>query len=249
MLTAAIATGRAAVQSGLRLVYPPGCVLCGERVLTGGGLCPACWREVAFLRDRLLCDACAVPLPGEAGGPEHCDDCLASGRPWQRGRAALAYADGGRRLVLALKHGDRPELAVHAAPWLARAASDLLTPGALIVPVPAHWRRRLARRYDQAAELARALARAAGRECAHRGLIRRRATLPQDRRGLAQRFAALDGAIAPGPEAARLAGRDVVLVDDVMASGATLTAATAAAREAGAARVDVAVLARAVKRP
>ncbi|TKA95662.1 ComF family protein, partial [Cereibacter changlensis] len=98
------------LQAALRLLYPPQCLTCDALVTTDFGLCGPCWRETPFITG-LVCDLCGTPLPGEdPGHAVHCDDCLTLARPWARGRAALLYKDNGRRIVLALKHGDRLDL-------------------------------------------------------------------------------------------------------------------------------------------
>lgn len=237
------------MKGALRLVYPPQCLGCGAAVAEEGGLCAPCWREAAFISGA-ACGRCGVPLPGDGGAAEGlvCDDCAVIARPWDRAAAALVYAGTGRRLALALKHGDRPDLAPALGRWLAAAAAPLVRPGMVVVPVPVHPRRLLKRRYNQAALLARQVARAHG--LAHRpvALRRLRHTPMQDHRGVADRFENQRGAIAVAPrEAPRLAGRPVLLVDDVMASGATAAAAAEALAQAGAGPVSVAVLARAVK--
>jgi ComF family protein len=234
------------LKGAIRLVYPDQCVACGRQVEGAHGFCPGCWADTPFIRG-LACDACGQPVLGDrADGTAVCDDCLALPRPWGRGRAALLYEGGGRRLVLRLKHGDRTDLARPAARWLAEAGRDLLGPGTLLVPVPVHWTRLLSRRYNQAAELARALSALSGLETLPDALVRTRRTPVQDGLGVDARFLNTDGAI----RAARpLTGRSVVLLDDVMTSGATLSAATEACLAAGASRVSVLVLARVTKTP
>jgi predicted amidophosphoribosyltransferase len=161
----------------------------------------------------------------------------------------MVYEGTARRLVLALKHADRLDIARPAGAWLARAAAPILVPGMLVAPVPLHWLRLLRRRYNQSALLSAALARAAGLEHCPDLLVRVRRTGSQDGRGRAARFAAVEGAIRPHPRrGARAAGRHVLLVDDVMTSGATLAAAAEGARAAGAAEVSVVTLARVTHR-
>jgi len=236
------------MQSLLRLAFPPQCVSCGALVERDFGLCGNCWRDTPFATG-LVCDACGVPLPGQdCGQAEHCDDCLVIARPWQRGRAALIYKDNARKLVLALKHGDRLDLARPAAQWMAGAAQTLLTEDSVIVPIPAHPMRLLQRRYNQAAVLGNELTRLLDRRTIPDLLTRTRRTGAQDGKSRDERFANLAEAIRPSRYATlKLAGRPVILVDDVMTSGATLAAATEACHAAGARRVDILVLARVAK--
>ena len=160
-------------------------------------------------------------MNGEAAGGErlYCDDCLTNERPWSRGRAALAYAGGSRKLVLALKTGDRSEIARVVAPLLARAGKPLIRPDTLIVPIPLHWSRRMGRRYNQAALLVLALGRQSGTPVCPDALGR---TRPLDFPDDEARLALLDGAIAANVACAgTLKRRPILLVDDVMTSGAT----------------------------
>lgn len=233
-------------QTAMRLVFPPACTICGDLVEREFGLCGPCWRDTPFIAG-LCCETCGTPLPGpEAETPDYCDDCLSAGRPWRRGQAAMLYRDNGRKLVLALKHGDRHDLVRPAGQWMARAAAPLLAEDSLIVPVPLHWRRLLRRRFNQSALLAREVARRTGHHWCPDLLIRPRPTRSLEGLGRADRFAVLEGAMALNPRHRDLLrGRPVLLVDDVMTSGATLTAAAGACAAGGCREISILTLARA----
>ena len=148
----------------MHLIYPPRCLSCGDLTKSDFGLCGTCWRDTPFVGGT-VCDSCGMPVPGDGDGHRiECDDCLKTLRPWQDGRAALLYKGRARALVLALKHGDRSELARPAARWMALAGRELFKPDMLIAPVPLHWSRLIKRRYNQSALLAQHLARETGLE-------------------------------------------------------------------------------------
>lgn len=239
-----------ALQTLMHMIYPPRCLNCGEMVESDFGLCGPCWRDTPFIGG-VVCDLCGTPLPGgEIGEIAHCDDCLAIARPWTRGRAALVYDGTGRRMVLALKHGDRHEIVQPAAGWMVRAARPILDPDSVIAPVPLHWTRLLRRRFNQSALLARAISRETGLPHCPDLLRRMKRTEVLDGKGRDQRFAALSATIkVPRNRAELIRNRAVLLVDDVMTSGATLAACADACLAAGATQVCVIVMARVAKRP
>ena len=236
---------KAQVQTALRVLFPPACAGCGAQVDSEFALCGECWRDLPLISGA-ICDTCGVPILAAPGTDvDICEDCHAMARPWDTGRAALLYKDLGRRLVLQLKHSDRQEIAVMASLWLAQAAAPLLRDETILAPIPLHWSRMLKRRYNQAALLAQHLALRVERRAVLDLLERSRRTLPLDGATVETRFARLEGALTvKARRAALLQGAHVLLIDDVMTSGATFAAAAETCLAAGAARVDVLALAR-----
>ena len=184
----------------------------------------------------------------DAAGTFHCDDCISMTRPWQHGRSALLYKDNGRRVVLGLKHGDRQDVVGPASKWMAAVVRDIIEPNMLVIPIPLHWSRLLKRRYNQAALLAQGVAGQLDLAWCPDALQRLKRTRPLDGMGRDERFEHLTGVIKAHPRRRhRMIGRPVLLVDDVMTSGATLSAATDACLVGGAANVSVLTLARVAK--
>ncbi|MEP3295189.1 MAG: ComF family protein [Pseudoruegeria sp.] len=235
------------MQSVLRLIFPSRCLICGEFVEGDAGLCGPCWRDTPFLAG-LCCDLCGVPLPGESDAAETCDECRKTARPWSQGRAVLLYKDNGRKLVLSLKHGDRLDLVKPMARWMVRAGRDLLRDDVIVTCVPLHWMRLAKRRYNQSAELARHFARLNGAEYCPDLLLRKGATPSLDGKTKDQRFEVLSGKIQLSPKRAdMIKGRPVLIIDDVMTSGATLAACSEACLGSQASEVCVLTLARVAK--
>ena len=167
---------------------------------------------------------------------------------YRRARAVARFDDGpARTLVHRLKYGDRPDFAQVLGLWMARAGGDLLADGPVIVPVPLHSRRLWQRRFNQAALLGQAVARASGRRIDLDALIRVKATRSQVGMSRTERAENIQGAFRVTPDgAARLHGRSVLLIDDVLTTGSTANAAARALLRGGAASVDVLVFARVV---
>ncbi|MEP4196312.1 MAG: ComF family protein [Aliishimia sp.] len=238
----------AQVQTTLRAIFPPSCLSCRGLVASDYGLCGECWRDLPLISGP-ACRSCGIPVLAEADDDTAlCEDCTARPRPWRQGRSALHYKDLGRKLVLGLKHNDRHDIAPAAGLWLSQAAKPLLESDTIIAPVPLHWSRLVKRRYNQSAVLVHALGTRVMRRTVLDLLIRTERTLPLDGVSVEQRFKRMAGVIQPNPKRLdRIVGAKILLVDDVMTSGATFAACTEACLAAGAARVDVLSLARVAK--
>lgn len=236
------------LQTALHLLFPPRCVACGHMVESDFGLCSECWSQTAFIGGA-VCDSCGRPVTAEASENRVvCDACLSDPPPWSRGRSAILYNGAGRSLILAFKHGDRTDIARPAAQWLYQASRPVLADVDVIAPVPLHRLRFLKRRYNQAALLAKNLAALTSVPFCPDLLLRTKGLGGLEGLSAAERVEKLRGAIEPNRRRTHLiAGAKVLLVDDVLTSGATLRAATQACLTANAKEVCVATLARVAK--
>ena len=237
------------MQSVLSVLYPPQCIACGEVTSETAALCPTCWRDTAFITGA-TCKDCGTPLLGDAPGDRDaiCDECINHPRLWDAGISVLEYKGIARKLILALKHGDRQDLVKPFAGWIAGRLPPSDIQGSLILPVPIHWRRLVSRRYNQSALLARAVAKLAGATLMPDGLVRVRNTKIQEGLSFEERHAQQTDAIRVNPRRlTELQGQNILLIDDVMTSGATLIACATALSVAKPAGIQIVTLARVVK--
>jgi len=227
----------------LDLLLPPLDVT-GAPAMTGG-LPAERWGLIAFLEDP-VCDGCGAPWEFDPGPGVRCAACTARPRAFDRARAACLYDEASRDMILRFKHGDRTEHAGLFARWIARSAADLVEDADAIAPVPLHPTRLLGRRYNQSAEIARPLARSAGLEYLPDALVRTRRTDSQGGKSGKGRERNVKGAFAvPTDRRKYVKGRRILLIDDVMTTGATLEACAKALLDGGARAVDCAVVAKA----
>jgi ComF family protein len=232
----------------LDLVFPPSCLSCRKAVAEHGALCPACWSDIAFI-ERPYCERLGAPFDQDFGAPGMISLEAAANPPaFHRARAVARYdSEKARALVHRLKYSDRLELAEPLGRWMARAGAELLSQADVLTPTPLHRLRLAARRFNQSAALAAVIARESSVPAEMQALERVKATAPQVGLTRAQRAANLQGAFRVREDMAiKVAGKNVVLIDDVLTTGATANAATRALLRAGAERVDVLVFARAV---
>jgi ComF family protein len=238
---------REVLSRALDLAAPP-FAFDGEAGAQSSGWSAQAWTEATFL-EHPVCDGCGAPFEHDLGPGVRCAPCQARPFLFSRARAACLYDDRSRDLILPFKHADRTDLAPLFARWIERSACDLLAEAQVIAPVPIHPLRLLRRRYNQAAEIARPLARRAGIVYLPDAVVRRRATPSQGGKSASGRRRNVAGAFAVTAfGAAAVAGLRVLLIDDVMTTGATAEACARALLHAGARAVDVAVVARASTR-
>lgn len=231
----------------LDLILPPRCISCGEQVADANALCSTCWGNLDFIAAP-ICAACGLPLPHDPGPDGRCAACLARPPRYDRARAVFRYGVESRGMILSFKHADRTYASVAFAAWMARAGAQLLGDADMIAPVPLHYRRLVWRRYNQSALLALRLGRLSGKPVVVDLLQRVRSTPSQAGLGAKERRRNLAGAIAlTATRASTVKGRRVLLIDDVLTTGATVGACARALRRAGASGVDVLTLSRVVR--
>jgi ComF family protein len=251
-LHGALRAGRGAfarvAKLALDIALPTLCVACREPV-DGEGVCAACWTKLSFIAPP-YCPRLGIPFVYDPGPDMLSMEAIASPPAYQRARAAVRYDEVARTLVHALKYQDRTDLAPAMGRWMARAGRELLEDADLVIPVPLHWRRAWHRRYNQSGALARVIERQSGVRLEGDLLRRVRATEQQVGLSRPQRASNVQGAFEVSADRrSEIHGRRVVLVDDVLTSGATVDACARALLRAKAAQVDVLVFARVVDTP
>ena len=228
-------------------LFPPQCLSCQGPAGSAGALCAACWDATSFI-DAQACRRCGLPMETDFVAELVCAGCMA--RPPAFARAVAVYRyDTARDLVLRFKHADRTDYAPAFATWMRRAGAELIAASDIVVPVPLHRWRLLKRRYNQAAVLANAIAVQSGLEALPDALTRIRRTPSQGamisararRRNVLGAFKVRD-TVKP-----RLKGKRILLIDDVMTTGATLEACARTLKRAGAAEISALTLARVVR--
>ena len=229
----------------LDVALPTLCPSCREPV-DGNGLCAKCWSRLTPIAPP-YCERLGVPFAYDPGPGVLSIEAISDPPAYHRARAAVRFDDVARSLVHALKYGDRLDLAPVMGRWMARAGRELLADADALVPVPLHWRRLWARRFNQSAHLAKAISSGSGVPLAENALRRVKPTVQQVGLSQAERATNVQGAFRVPPDGkAEVAGRNLILIDDVLTSGATVDACARSLLRAGAKRVDVLVFARVV---
>jgi ComF family protein len=231
----------------LDALLPPRCLNCGQDVADPEGLCPGCWSKLNFIHAP-GCSCCGRPFEHEIGPAGLCATCTAARPPFRRARAALRYEEGCRDLILRFKHADRTDSAPAFARWMIRAGTELIEDCEMIAPVPLHWRRLFGRRYNQAALLSRAIVKTTGKRHAPDLLQRVRPSTGQGglgRRARRERVAQAFKVKLSWRD--QVAGCNILLIDDVYTTGATVSVCAEALLDSGARVVDVLTLAQVVR--
>jgi ComF family protein len=236
---------RAAGRRMLDIGLPPLCPVCRDPV-DDNALCAACWSKLSFIA-RPFCERLGIPFAYDPGPGLLSMEAIADPPAYHRARAAVRYDDVARALVHAFKYGDRLDLGPMMGRWVATAGREILAEADALVPVPLHWRRLWTRRFNQSAALAEQVSRTSGVAVTHGALKRVKATAHQVGLSRPERAVNVQGAFrVPAEGKVDVSGRRLVLVDDVLTSGATVDACARALLRAGAASVDVLVFARVV---
>ena len=239
---------RALMRGGMNTVLPPHCGACDAPVDVPGRLCAECWSKVGFIVAP-YCACCGTPFEIEAETGAVCAACFRTPPKYRRARAAILYRSVGRDLILALKMADRTWIAPALGGWMSRAGAELLQDADLIAPVPLHRWRLLARRFNQSALLAATVSRDSGTAWIPNLMVRARATKSRARLSANERRKNVRSAFRVRKRHAELVrGKTILLVDDVITTGATAEACAQALLRSGAAGVDVLTLARTLDR-
>lgn len=229
----------------LDLIYPPSCLACRRGLSETGALCSLCWTKVRFI-ERPFCERLGTPFSHDLGAGILSPEAISDPPVYDRARAVATYEEGPiADLVHRLKYADHTELSGPMGRWMARAGAELLSEADALIPIPLHRYRLFTRRFNQAALLAHAISRTQKIRVETDSLIRRKRTRPQVGLSKAQRSTNVQGAFEV-KESLKIYGKRLILIDDVLTSGATVEAAARTLLRAGAKAVDVLVFARVV---
>ncbi|MCX5614279.1 ComF family protein [Bombella saccharophila] len=239
--------GRQCGRNVLDWLLPPSCLSCGCEIAPGSaGVCGACFNALRFVHPP-FCDVCALPLTQDEVAERGwlCETCEIRPPLWRKGRSAFLYEGQARQLIMGLKYGSKTEHAATLARFMTTAGADILKPDTVLVPVPVHRWRLWTRGYNQAALISRVIARKQGLAHCPNGLKRQFRTEALAHLSRHGRHHQLAGAMTVNPRHSEfLQGRSVILVDDILTTGATLGSCAKALLEIGCVSVDILVAAR-----
>ncbi|MCE3233438.1 MAG: competence protein ComF [Rickettsiaceae bacterium] len=242
-----ITTIKPLFKSALDTIFPPQCMACRKFVQEKGGLCHSCWEAIDFISSP-QCDKCGVPFELATHTELLCGKCISDAPKYYKARAVFLYDDSSSSIITRFKYGDQIHTSSSFAKWMVRVGQEVLKDADVVVPVPLHKRRLFSRRYNQSALLANSIGVEAGIDACNDMLLRVKNTKPQAGLTLNQRAVNVKGAFALNPKhKAKVIGKNVILVDDVITTGSTINACVNALLKAGAGQVSVLTLAMTVK--
>lgn len=230
---------------------PPSCPGCNNETLQEHQLCAECWKSITFINTP-YCKLCGSPQSFQITDDDFCDSCNYERPLYECARSAAVYDEGSKRLILRLKYVDDTNLVPIFAKWLLKAGQDLFDGADYVIPVPLHWTRLLQRRYNQSALLIMGMRRLSADvpKYAPQFLRRIRRTESQGQKNKEQRFKNVESCFqSPLIYKRELQNKTIIVVDDVMASGATLNECIKTLLDAGCKNVRVLTLARAPLNP
>lgn len=241
------AQAHAAISRAIDTILPPRCVVTGEVVERQGMVAPSAWVGLDFIADP-FCACCGFPFEFEVDTGSLCTSCLSHEPPFEIARSALKYNETSRSIILGFKHADKTHVVRAFVPWLKRAGGDMLADADFIMPVPLHYWRLVSRRYNQAGLIATSIGAASNVPVLLDGLARVRATPSQGHLTAKERHKNVKRAFAVNTaHKAKIKGKNIILIDDVYTTGATVKECAKVLRKAGAAKVSILTLARVVR--
>lgn len=248
-----IITAQAIFKWGVNLVLPPRCPINGNIVDRVGAISPQAWKELTFVSDP-HCNCCGIPfaidntIGFETENDFLCGQCLSTQRHFDKAKSIFVYNEGSRKMILAFKHGDALHLHTTLAPLLVNLGKNFCKPDSILVPIPLHWLRLVNRRYNQSAILANAMSKISGQVCWSDALIRVRHTPPQGHKSAKDRHQNVAGAFKMNSNYQdKIKDKNIVLVDDVFTTGATLDECSKVLKSTGVASVNILTVARVIK--
>jgi ComF family protein len=234
-------------RTALDILLPPRCIACGELVFENGSLCGTCWTEIDFITSP-LCITCGYPLEADAKKDSLCGHCIQKTPEYDQARSVFCYNEKSRAIIISYKYSDKTHSTERFVEWLMRVGKEMIEETDIIMPVPLHWRRLFERRYNQAALIANILSERSGVEGEMMALRRRKYTKPQASLTRRQRLKNLKGVFVVNDKYVdKIKGNNVLLIDDVATTGATIAECSKVLKKAGAEKVFVLTLARTVE--
>lgn len=231
----------------LDIILPPHCLLCKNTVEENGSLCSSCWSDMDFI-SKTSCSICSTPFEFDVGEDSLCASCIKERPIYDRSKTVFIYNDKSRKLITGFKYEDKIHAAKSFAKWLFTTGKDLVEESDLIIPVPLHRIRLFTRRYNQSSLIAAELAKQVYLPVAHDVLIRKKNNKPQASLPRNQRLKNVIGAFAVKEKCKNLIeGKNILLIDDVMTTSATVSECAKVLKKNGAAKVNILTLAKTVR--